>query len=686
MIHNNVANSNTNHGVYLRSGSNNTLTNNIINLNSNRGINIGYNSNNNTFTNNTINSNTNYGIYLTTGDGNRFTNNVVNFNLDSGFYIASDFNMIINNTANFNTDNGYYFTSSLNNTLTNNTANSNDVGISFWTSSNFNMITNNTCDYNSNRGIVISSSLNNTLIGNNLISNGDGIYLTLSSNHNNLIHNIANFNTNHGFYFTTTSGSNILTNNIGNHNLNHGVYIGSNSNILTNNIFVNNSLDGVSVGVLSTGNNFTNTRSCNNNQSGGLYYDFNDTLSLSNIYSSSTYDTSSPDNTTYFDQSYTCIELNCTDTIDNDGDGDIDCCDSDCSCDAGYSCNAMSCVCELNTGGGDDDDDDELNNMTLSLDSSSILNTTGFIKFNVDDYRGFGLDDVDIIINYINFENVSETLYTIEIDDNYSFGVVGTGEYIIMASKTDYNSDILIVNIDSIEPEINETDSILFTIDIGDCVEGLYEINLSFVNAETGEGVPNISIMIMDTHLVLSTIYDGETDANGKLSFNNVNENMDYLVYYSGSHINDFSLDRCPGNETVSYCGDGICNADENCENCGLDCGSCPGDDSIDDFGSGNDDSSNDVLDSDDLNETITDGIQVKGSSYLGEYSKNLNKMVNDIYDGIVSEPLSFAITGATGLTMLMVLILFFFIIFKKQKKKDKTSKNKSKNKSKKKK
>ncbi len=161
-----------NHGIYLTSSSNNTVTGNTCNNNTNSSISL-TSSSNNTVTGNTCNNNTNYGIYLTSSSNNTVTGN----------------------TCNNNTNSSISLTSSSNNTVTGNTCNNNTYGI-YLTSSSNNTVTGNTCNNNSN-GILLFSSRNNTVTGNTCIrgtgqtsdyaSNQHTIRLQGTANNYNLI-------------------------------------------------------------------------------------------------------------------------------------------------------------------------------------------------------------------------------------------------------------------------------------------------------------------------------------------------------------------------------------------------------------------------------------------------------------------------------------------------------------------
>ena len=136
----------SNHGIYLYSSSNNTITGITCNNNSNNGIRLSSSSNNNTVTGNTCNNNNSSGIILSSSSNN---------------------NTVTGNTCN-NNGNGIFLYSPSNNTVTGNTCNNNNHGIYLSSSSN-NTITGNTCNNNYYHGIYLSSSSNNTVTGNTCI-------------------------------------------------------------------------------------------------------------------------------------------------------------------------------------------------------------------------------------------------------------------------------------------------------------------------------------------------------------------------------------------------------------------------------------------------------------------------------------------------------------------------------------
>ena len=191
-----VYSSSPNHGIYLSSSSNNTITGNTCNNNSG-GIYLSSSSSNNTITGNTCNNNSG-GIYLSSSSNNTITGNTCNNNY-YGIYLSSSSNnnTITGNTCNNNSGYGIYLSrSSNNNTITGNTCNNNSGGIYLSSSSSNNTITGNTCNNNS-YGIYLSSSSNNTITGNTCIR-GEGtssdytssqytIYLSGTGNNYNLI-------------------------------------------------------------------------------------------------------------------------------------------------------------------------------------------------------------------------------------------------------------------------------------------------------------------------------------------------------------------------------------------------------------------------------------------------------------------------------------------------------------------
>lgn len=126
-----------NHGIYLQSNSNNTLTN--------------------------INVSLNYvGIYLDSSSNNNLTQIIANSNSDGIYLQSNSNNNQLNNIITMFNEVGIDLKSSSNNNLTQITANSNTYhGIFLSTSSNNNNLSNITVNSNSRNGIYLSSSSNN---------------------------------------------------------------------------------------------------------------------------------------------------------------------------------------------------------------------------------------------------------------------------------------------------------------------------------------------------------------------------------------------------------------------------------------------------------------------------------------------------------------------------------------------
>ena len=170
----NVNSSDNYHGFYFYSSTNNALTNITANSNSQRGFYIRSGSNNNTLINITANSNSQYGLLLSSSSNNTLTSI----------------------TANSNTQDGIFLGSSSNNTLTSITANSNTQNGIYLYNSNSNIINNSHIKNNTQYGIYFSSSNNNTIY-NNIFNN--------TLNYYNASAGLTNY-----FNTTKTSGANII--------------------------------------------------------------------------------------------------------------------------------------------------------------------------------------------------------------------------------------------------------------------------------------------------------------------------------------------------------------------------------------------------------------------------------------------------------------------------------------------
>ena len=380
-----------------------------------------------------------YGIYNNGFDYVNVTNcNITDYTYGIYYRSNADTGHVTDNIANFNMV-GFYLDSSSNNTITGNTANSNSVH-GFY---------------------LVSSSNDNTLVNNTVISNNDiGIYLRSSSN-NTLINNIATSNTYSGL-FLRSSSNNTLINNIVTFNILYGTSLqDSFSNIFTNNNFSNNGEDGISIDSTSTGNNFTNTRSCDNNQASGSYYDFNDDTSLANIYLSSTYDTSNFCNTTYFDQVTTCSGVpysGCVDLFDcstyqNKVHGDML---------TGFIVNDSITLCT---------DTYQINVTALTVDASSIS-----IDCNGSTLSGGGVDSIDGIYNdefdYVNITNCNV------IGFSNAFSIVNGSSNIIINNNLTSNENGVYLSDDS-------TENVIVNNSIQDSSEdGIKILNSQFNNLD----------------------------------------------------------------------------------------------------------------------------------------------------------------------------------------------------------
>jgi len=172
-----------------------------------------------------------YGIYLTSATGVTIKNCVVkNFGDDAIQLYNSSNNIITNNNVTLSGSGIRITHSSNNNTITGNNA------------------TNNTGYY----GILIEySSNNNVVTGNNASSNNwDGIRLWDSACNNSIANNIVVSNNHLGIFLFGGSSNNSITGNTASSNGWNGIDIAGSSNII-----------------------FDDNIICNNNQSGGKYYD-----------------------------------------------------------------------------------------------------------------------------------------------------------------------------------------------------------------------------------------------------------------------------------------------------------------------------------------------------------------------------------------------------------------------------
>ncbi|UCE37355.1 MAG: right-handed parallel beta-helix repeat-containing protein [Thermoplasmata archaeon] len=267
ITHNNIS-SNTAHGFYLPSFSNNNIIidNNFLNngkgIYVSMGIYLSTSSDNNIIANNNFSSNYG-GILIDSSSNTNITNNNV-LNNEYGIVIdSSENNIIMENNISFNKWYGIEFSFSSNNSIINNSVTNNDHGIYLYTSSNNILIGNNVSSNgedgiylylssssniivtniasNSLFGIYISSSSNNnTVMGNNISKNFYGIFLHSSSN-NNVTNNLVNLNNGIGLLLDGSSYNNIIGNTFSSNKI-YGIYLvdSSNNNTFHHNNIINN--------------------------------------------------------------------------------------------------------------------------------------------------------------------------------------------------------------------------------------------------------------------------------------------------------------------------------------------------------------------------------------------------------------------------------------------------------------
>ncbi|MCX9083200.1 MAG: right-handed parallel beta-helix repeat-containing protein [Candidatus Methanoperedens sp.] len=287
---------NANHGIYLRSSSNNNITNCTAYNNSYYGIYLYSSSNNNTITNCTAYNNNKYGISLSSSSNNNITNCAVYNNSDYGIYLYSSSNN--NQITNCNVYNNHYgillYYSSNNNQITNCNVYNNHYGISLYSSSNNNQITNCTAYNNSYYGIWLYKSSNNNITNCAAYNNSYyGIYLRSSSNNNITNCNVYN-NSWYGIFLWASSNNNIT--NCTAYNNSHGIYLSSssNNNTISKNTANSNYLQGISIdssknNVIS--NNVVNGTTANVAYSSGIYlYKSESNKILDNLVTSNTRD------------------------------------------------------------------------------------------------------------------------------------------------------------------------------------------------------------------------------------------------------------------------------------------------------------------------------------------------------------------------------------------------------------
>ena len=197
-----------------------------------------------------------YGIYLNSTTGVTIKNCIVR-NFSFGIYLdSSSNNTLTSNTANSNTQHGILIEfSSNNNTLTSNTASSNTYGIELYSSSNNNTITSNNASSNT-YGIFLHSSLYNIVISNTANSNSIGILLFRISTNNTIASNTVRLNRQHGIVLDDYSNNNLLDDNIACNNNQSG---GSYYDLYCNNVAISS---GDSIFDTNSGCNVTQTSTC----------------------------------------------------------------------------------------------------------------------------------------------------------------------------------------------------------------------------------------------------------------------------------------------------------------------------------------------------------------------------------------------------------------------------------------
>ncbi len=166
-------------GIRLSSTNNMTIQNNVANFNTQSGI-YQENSNSNTFSGNTANNNSENGIFLRNSNYNTISGNTIKYNDLAGIILDyCTFNNLSGNTANYNDINGISLEICDNNTITGNNIKYNQEDGIFLRSSNNNTVTGNTIVYNSNYKCVYQlhcadNTVSNTCTSFSGTSNGDG--------------------------------------------------------------------------------------------------------------------------------------------------------------------------------------------------------------------------------------------------------------------------------------------------------------------------------------------------------------------------------------------------------------------------------------------------------------------------------------------------------------------------------
>jgi parallel beta-helix repeat protein len=283
IVSDNVINSNSRKGIFLRDTFNNSIINNVINSNSDDGINL-LRSPRNNVSDNIVTSNSDSGIAFSSSNNNSISNNTISSNLEDAISLySSEDNTIYNNTMykggiyiqgdqlehwnshNIDTSNELngkpvqYWNNKAGGTVPSNAgqvilANSTNIKIMNTTIANctfgiaigfsaFNDIANNSVS-NTTVAIFLQNSANNSLSDNYLTKNKFDGFFTEKASNNSFINNTMKMNDRNGIILNSNSNNNILKNNNISSNRN-GIYtILSENNKLINNT-VQNYVDGI---------------------------------------------------------------------------------------------------------------------------------------------------------------------------------------------------------------------------------------------------------------------------------------------------------------------------------------------------------------------------------------------------------------------------------------------------------
>lgn len=217
-IHNNIANSNKDSGIFLYDSKDNIIENNTLNLNEFSGISLN-NCSKNILKNNRATQNKIDGIFLVDSSSNLLLNNSVNSSEFSGITLSeSNYNEMKNNSVYSNWNCGFSLVNSSNNILTGNDAEKN------------------------NFGVFLKNSTNNTVEGNEISENSEGVCLQSASG-NKLYSNKINFNEWYGIDTCECKDNNTYSKNQIKSNY-IGFYIDkSNDNITEDNLLEGNEKD-----------------------------------------------------------------------------------------------------------------------------------------------------------------------------------------------------------------------------------------------------------------------------------------------------------------------------------------------------------------------------------------------------------------------------------------------------------